>query len=522
MTGAQGAMPPGSVVTGTYIEKHLKMKYSIKGIGLMTASAIMLAMLASCRMETFREELLQEDGGHRVEVRFRADEPGTRTSFTGQEGNEYPVLWTTNDESISVSMSYGDASLAGVVPSEDGRSATFTAMFPYSSAPCRFLALSPGAASLGPSPSRLAWAVNIPEEQTPLESSCDEAAQVLAAISEEYPSTPTDVKLHFKHAVAYIRLNLNDIGTAYANAGVSGAAVQSIDLSFGTPVAGSWYYYLQGSDSHYAGEMAPKEASSTISLNTASLTDRWLALAPVTLTGKSLRVTVRTDKGDFMRTVTLSDEKVLAAGEIYTLNISMKTAEPVAPDEVYTLVSSTSELAGGDEVIIVDNPSGSYAMSTTHSGGSNIGSTSVTVKDGAVANPSESVERFTVEESGSAFNFKMGSKYLAAEKYTSTYWTTYYYVTEASEATAWDVSISSGNAEISYTAGSTTYDIRYYSGFRMSTSSSYSPYTVAIFKKDASSSTMIDDPILSERVYGAYLATGDELYISGPDQLSVE
>ena len=499
------------------------MKYGISGSGLAAASILFALAFVSCRMERFQEELVPGDGAAKVEVLFSTGQPETRTSFTDKTGDEYPVIWTENDEAISVSMNYDEASLAPVTPSKDGKSASFKAIFPYSSGNCRFLAVSPSSASGGPSPSRLAWTVDIPEEQTPGEKSCDEAAQVLAAVSQEFPSTPDNVNLHFKHAVAYIRLNLTNVESALSNAGFGGAAVSSIDLSFSIPVAGSWYYYLQDSGSRSACDMVAREASSTITLNTSSVSDRWLALAPVTLTGADLRITVNTGSGSIERTVNLSDEKVLTPGEVYTLNINMASAAAVQYDEVYTLVESLSGLAAGDEVIIVSAPSGEYAMSTTHNSGSNIGSTAVSVADKTVTNPSSLVERFTVGTSGSRYTFKAGGKYLVAEASTSMYGSTNYYVTAGSSATQWTVRISSGNAQISYTSGNSTYDIRYYSGFRMSTTSSYSPYTVAIFKKGASPfENIADDPVLGYETYGAYLPSGNDLYSAGTDQLSVE
>ncbi len=130
------------------------MKYGINGSGLAAASILFALAFVSCRMERFQEELVPGDGAAKVEVLFSTGQPETRTSFTDKTGDEYPVIWTENDEAISVSMNYDEASLAPVTPSKDGKSASFKAIFPYSSGNCRFLAVSPYTASGGPSPSR--------------------------------------------------------------------------------------------------------------------------------------------------------------------------------------------------------------------------------------------------------------------------------------------------------------------------------------------------------------------------------
>ena len=128
---------------------------------------------------------------------------------------------------------------------------------------------------------------------------------------------------------SYIRLTLDNFEAACSSNAIAGAAVTSIDMTFGTPVAGSWYYYLEGSEGHEAGTMDPKEPSSTITIHTSSVNDVWIALAPVELTGKSLKVTVNTDKGSISRTMTYP-ERTLLPGNIYTVSVDMSSASAVA------------------------------------------------------------------------------------------------------------------------------------------------------------------------------------------------
>ncbi|MBQ9357798.1 MAG: hypothetical protein IJT98_10995, partial [Prevotella sp.] len=122
-----------------------------------------------------------------------------------------PTLWTSNDAEVKLSLNYSGAQTAGVVPSNDFRSASFSASinFDASQSPYTFYAVSPSSAAAALSPSREAWKVNIPTVQTPTELSADEGAIIIAAASEQFSSATTvsEVDLQFYHLTAYGRLS---------------------------------------------------------------------------------------------------------------------------------------------------------------------------------------------------------------------------------------------------------------------------------------------------------------------------
>ena len=60
--------------------------------------------------------------------------------------------------------------------------------------------MTPASAYLGKNAER--FSATIPNVQTPLENSVDEAAQILYAVSEAYEEFPSKVALHFNHFTA--------------------------------------------------------------------------------------------------------------------------------------------------------------------------------------------------------------------------------------------------------------------------------------------------------------------------------
>ena len=151
-------------------------------------------------------------------VHFVADEIETRTAFgeaeTAGGATSYPTLWTENDSKIAVSLNLNGAKGAEVHPADDFKSATFDADFSQSEvvAPYTFYAMSPFSAYVGTATSHGGFHFNIAAEQTPLAASCDEAAQVMAAMQEaESIDDFSSVDLHFSHVTAYGKLTLKNM-----------------------------------------------------------------------------------------------------------------------------------------------------------------------------------------------------------------------------------------------------------------------------------------------------------------------
>ena len=486
---------------------------------LLAAAAAAVAF-AGCSVEEMIGPAVAEAPSRTLKVNFSASNSATRTSFAGfnEEAGVYPVIWS-GQEAVVMSLNYDDPADATLTKVTDSH-ATFSGAFNDTGAPYVFYALSPSSAATAISPSRNAWAVNIPVEQTPLEGSCDEAAQIIASVSDRYQSVPDPVQLHFSHVTTYVRVTLKNLDAAVSAAGVESPAVTSFDLTFEVPVAGEWYYDFENK------AISEKDASYTVRALTSDLTDVWLALAPCDLGGKSLKVSVNTDKGSFVRTVAFPSGRKYAAGKVNTLSVNMAAAEfleytPSTEEEVYELVTSLDGLSAGNEVIFMDKAvpttamgaaSGNSGMSRL-TGGSNF---AYTAADKFVRLPEGSgVLQFTIgSKSGSSLTFKTGNNYLSYSGFGTRRLMT------STTSRTWTVDVSTSGAAKVYsgnyyvTAGSSYYTL--------STTSS----TVTIWKKVsnpiAGNPDPDSDPVLQYEVPGAYLTVDKTLYEPGESQLSRE
>ena len=240
---------------------------------LLAAAAAAVAF-AGCSVEEMIGPAVAEAPSRTLKVNFSASNAATRTSFAGfnEEAGVYPVIWS-GQEAVVMSLNYDDPADATLTKVTDSH-ATFSGAFNDTGAPYVFYALSPSSAATAISPSRNAWAVNIPVEQVPLEQSCDEAAQIIASVSDRYQSVPDPVQLHFSHVTTYVRVTLKNLDAAVSAAGVESPAVTSFDLTFEVPVAGEWYYDFENK------AISEKDASYTVRALTSDLTDVWLAASP--------------------------------------------------------------------------------------------------------------------------------------------------------------------------------------------------------------------------------------------------
>lgn len=377
------------------------MKTFIKSFGALAVAAV--ALLA-CE----KQEINVPSVSTKL-VNFEAKSIETKTVFGEPDGTTYPTLWSANDTKVKVSLnlssSEGYTGSAAVTPSADFKTATFSATFPEDAvAPYVFYALSPASAHLGQSESYKSWTVTIPTAQKPSATSVDEAAQILQAVSEEYETLPElgTIDFHFSHITAYGKMTLK-------NAAIGDATVNSVSLTFGKNVANRWYYSIAD------GSMSENNASNTITIETSSLTDIWFALAPVDMSGETLKVVVNTDKGTLTKEITMPANKVFKSGKIAKFAINMEGVELV-DSKVYKLVTNVADLTPGS-VVVIAGADTKTAISTTQNN-NNRGQAAITKGDGVVLDPGEDVEIFTIEVgsvAGSyAFNASKEAGYLYA------------------------------------------------------------------------------------------------------------
>ena len=525
----------------------MKKKYS-----LFWAFLLILSAASGCRVT--EEELSPEKSaasGKTYLVHFVAEELETRTAFgeaeTSDGSTSYPTFWTENDSKVAVSLNLSGVKDADVIPSEDYRLATFDAEFSQTevTAPYTFYALSPSSACMGAAPSHGGFHLNILTEQTPLATSCDEGAQVMAS-SKGVGSVDgfSSVVMQFTHVTAYGKMTLSHVTLP------AGAEIQSIELTASTPFAGQFYYRF--------GDASLEESASSrtitllpdhITLDGGTSTAIWFACAPTDLGGGSLKVDVNTSAGVLSRTVDVpSGHLAFERGCVskFTVNMSSATFTEVA--DRWVLVTDASELAAGDEIIIANSATDgtAYAISTTQNT-NNRGQASVTIirdtdNKMIIKNPGSSVEVLELVSGDLTGCFYLQEATSATGRYLYAVSTNLYYylksdlpsssnITDNRGYANWKISVSNRKAYISTYAINTNNNykqIRYYSSNFSACKSSYQTSwesttsgtsDVYIYRKEAGIS--LDDPILEREEYGAYLYGGNRVF-GACDQLSRE
>lgn len=449
-------------------------------------------------------------------VRFEIRSIGTRSVFGEKEGTTYPTFWTEQDRQISLSMNLEEALQADVLPAADGKSASFDAVLNprTAAAPYTFHAVSPASSVIRIGKSRSAWAVTIPADQTPLEGSPQESAQLLFATSAPYEAFPEAVDINFSHLTAYGLMTLKGLD-------LGDATLASVEITSSTPWAGEWYASTED------GSMTPKAASSTLTLHTQSPADIWFACAPVDLSGATLRVTACASDGTARtREVTFPQNRVLTGGKVARFSVDMTGVAPAVSDkQVYYPVTDASVLKEGDEVIIT-NPAGTVAMSTNQKD-KNRGSTAVTLQDGNLVNPAADVEILTLGAGTLAGTWSLKTRdglYLAPNGTKNTLKS----IETLNSYGSWDISVSGTEATLK--AGNGLYVYLLYN-HGSSTNLLFSCYDstsksnmdlVRLFRRDDSPAVLTDDPVLEYSEFGAYLTGGQFVFTPGKDQLSRE
>lgn len=365
-----------------------------KILSFILAGAAAALALSSCQ----KEVAPAEPEATVKTVNFNAMAPSVKAVLGEKDGTSYPTTWSANDKKVKISLNYGSAKKDGTLtPSADGSSATISVdIAEPETAPdsYTFYALSPSSAAVSVSSEYSSWTVLIPTAQTPGTKTPDEGAMILAAKSESFDAMPTTtVNLPFSHVTAYLDfsiLNLKD-----------GVEVESIDLTFGTNVAGRWFYYPED------GSMLVNSGAASINLATSSTENLFVALAPVAasvLGGTDLKVTVNaSDNTQLVKTVTLPASASFVAGKVNTLKVDFDGIGSTDAD-IYTKVTSYDELTAGSKVIIAAAGTTAYAISTTQNY-NNRAQTAVTKnEDGSqIIGPGDAVEIFTLE-AGTASN----------------------------------------------------------------------------------------------------------------------
>lgn len=341
------------------------------------------------------------------EVSFTATIPQTRTSFAPKDDDSYPVLWT-GDEKVGVSYNFATKQSAAVAASADGKTASFEVAFEATAdvADHNFYAVCPYSAFVSASAKYSSLTIEIPSTQTPVDGSCDEAAQIIVA---EHKSSSFDEKVTFafKHVVAYGNLSVK------LPSGVSG--ISSITLSSEEDIAGRIYYYPAD------GSYQVSTNSTNITLNTDKTSEVFFACLPVDLSNKSLKVVVAAGGNTYTKNIDLTGKTLkFEQGRVSKFSVDMSGVSADAK-VVYNLVTDPTTLKVGDKVIIAAS-NADVALGTTQNT-NNRKAESITKDGNTVVNPGAAVQILTLEK-GSLDNtcaFNTGSGYLYAASSSKNY-----------------------------------------------------------------------------------------------------
>lgn len=290
-------------------------------------------------------------------VQFFANSIETKTHFGDKnDDGKYPTLWDDKDR-VKVLLNLespsgvkGLETIADIEVSEDSKSARFNAEinseYPFNS--YTFYAISPSSAYNAKSSNDGRFTVQIPNKQTPQPASVDKAAQVLYSISATTNEFQSSVQMHFKHFTAYGKLSLINLTDEISE-------ISSVKLSFPVNVVGKWNYFVAD------GRIEAKEATSEIELTTTSTDGIWFACAPVDVSGKTITLTVTTDKGNLVKEITFPANCKFEAGKIsiFTVDMAGITAggseEPGETTAYYEKVTSAPADWSGKYLLVVED-----------------------------------------------------------------------------------------------------------------------------------------------------------------------
>jgi len=264
-------------------------------------------------------------------IRFFARETLTKTVFGELDNGKYPVLWQEDDE-IYISYKMGTSEIAYVLPLDGGRTAEIKpdgGISVGSESGNVYYALSPKAAqALNISQAKCRWRVKIPANQTPTAGSVDASAQILYARYDAGDVVPAIVPFEFDHVTAYGLLSFSNLDLS------EGETISKVTLTAEADWVGDWYYYVKDYDpngdlvvDYPAGSMEAASGSSSLEIETSSVSGIWFACAPVDLQNKTLTAQITTNLGTLTKTVTFPAGKGnFQAGHVAMFSINMNGA----------------------------------------------------------------------------------------------------------------------------------------------------------------------------------------------------
>ena len=336
--------------------------------------------------------------------------------------------------------------------------------------------------------------LDVPQEQTPTESSYDKAADIL--ISKEpvvVNGTPESVQFVFARMVAIVKMTIKGIP--------AGEKISKITFSSPAKPAGSVTFKVHEPATLDNAVWYNNYEDITLNMGDRVATGEdvvWFTTVPTDLSGTSFKVLVETDKNNYVKEVDLTG-KTLNFERADIAKFSVKDLAVQEKPKAYKLLTDVAELNAGDKVVICSKKVASQTaklLSTTANGTGLSFTSSMTVtedveilEDGLPADAA----LFTLENGATTgtFALKEATKGYLYGHYDYNYGNTLDFVeTVSANNTSWTIALaSSGYAKISaYYDGS---DYRYLNnsyGTKFNFAASMGTYYYYIFYIDGESS----------------------------------
>lgn len=460
-------------------EKNFNLYALMKNLFKLSVLALSSVFALSCNKELTSQDAPVSEATETVQF---STAPITKTVFGTPDGTTVPTLWTTNN-TVAVTLNFAAFKKSSELSiSEDSKTAAFSADLKNESSVSKFAfrAVSPFSCLTSTSINSPynSIGITIPSDQTPLDGSVDEDAQILFAKRTIFSSSiPSEVSLDFNHITAYGKLSFSNLALS------AGETISKVELISPENWSGRYSLYLDTDGDHSEGDIEAHTASKTISLNTNKSSDIWFACAPVDLSGKKVKVVVTTNVGNYTKEVTIPSERPFTAGHISSFTINMSGITAVSA-ETYTLVKDIKELTIESEIIIA---AADYdqAISTTQNT-NNRAPAGITKSDDkqSISSPGESVQILTLRTGAKdeTYSFYTGSGYLHAASSSSNHLKTQ---TTVDPNASWSITIaSSGVATIRAQGSNKRNLLRYNSDSKLFSCYKSGQKDVCIYKKN--------------------------------------
>lgn len=357
------------------------MKQIFKSLVLVAAA---VATLTSCEKAP---EVTPTPEEFTLTVNATLPAPAGTKTYLGEldATNGYPVLWSEGDAVKVYELSYVDgvkdvihnAVSTSTELSADSKTATFKGLSFTDETPSanadefEYLALY-GNTTNEPAnkyANYKSWTLKIPTEQTPAAvNQFDSAAALMVAYDADNATRQSTLDLDFHHVGAYGMLNI--VGFDCGN-----EVIKSV--TFSTPqtdISGNvWYYYI-GNTTSPANQNTNKEVTVNLSsiiedIDYSNFNACFVATPSTFEEGDVIKIVITTDSNTYTKSITLNSVQASALkfvkGEIvsFSADFSSVTADPKG--DKYEKVTSLTNLADGDEIILVIATDGDYYAAGT-------------------------------------------------------------------------------------------------------------------------------------------------------------